>query len=52
MQTSLLVDVKVSSLAQSTNGVWLGVWHHRQLQSLDDLNWDHVLMDLVVNNEM
>ena len=28
----MLTDMNFSSLAQPTNGIWLGVWHHHYLE--------------------
>jgi hypothetical protein len=37
-QATLLVEAMVSSLAQPSNGVWLGVWLCWQLHSFDELS--------------
>jgi hypothetical protein len=37
VQVTLLADVDVSSLAEPTDGVWLRMWCHFQVQPLDDL---------------
>jgi hypothetical protein len=49
---TLLADTNVSSPSQPSNGVWLGVWHHWKLQSLENLSCNHVILNLTVNNEM
>ena len=49
---TLLTDVNVSLFAQPTDGVWLEVWHHRQLQYFYDLNQYEVLLATTINNEI
>jgi hypothetical protein len=51
-QSTLLVDAKIASLVEPSNGVWLRVWHCRQGQLLDNLCYDEVLMATSINNEV
>jgi hypothetical protein len=49
---TLLADTMISSLLKPPDVVWLRVWCCRQPQLFGDLNWDEVLLDIVINNEM
>jgi len=49
---TLLADTMISSLLKPPDVVWLRVWCCRQPQLFGDLNWDEVLLAIVINNEM
>jgi hypothetical protein len=49
---TLLVDMKISSLAKPTNGVGLRMKCRWQVQSLEHLYQNHVLLTTIIDNEM
>jgi len=51
-KVALVVDVKVSSLAQPTNGVCFGAWDCWKLKSVDDIDQVHIILATIANNEL
>ena len=51
-EEELLTDIDVSSIAQLTNVVGLGMWNHQKLQYFDDLDRDEVFLTTIIDNEM
>ena len=44
----MLTDADVSSMAQPTNVVGLGMWNRQKLQDFDDLGLDEVLLTTIL----
>jgi hypothetical protein len=49
---ALLADVKIASLEEPSNGVWLSVQCVQKGHTLEENHLDEVLMDISINDEV